>query len=134
MNPRSKVIKDDIDVRGILRVPNVTPSVDIFCGGDRFIHLEEDWRRGLGWWLVDGSVRSRLSVSAAMRLVPHVALEVLIEVQELVWRLEANAEDPLMSQPLHGAVDGLRNELAAACAEHRDDPENSVSRFAMVAR
>lgn len=61
-----------------------------------------------------------------MRLAPHVSLEVLIEVQELVWRLEANAEYQLMSQPLHGAVDGLRNELAAACVEHRYDPEESV--------
>lgn len=103
----------------------MVPSVDFFCGYDRFI-LEEDWRRGLGWWLLDGSVRSRLSVSAAMRLVPHVSLEMLIEVQELVWRVEANAEYQLMSQPLHGAVDGLRNELAAACAEHRDGPEESV--------
>jgi hypothetical protein len=109
------------------------PSVDIFCGEDRFIHLEDDWRRGLGWWLVDGNVRSRLSVAAAMRLAPHMALEVLIEVQELVWKLEANAESQLTSQPLHGAVDGLRNELAAARAEHRNDPETSVRRFPMVA-
>jgi hypothetical protein len=109
------------------------PSVDFFCGDDRFIHLEEDWRRGLGWWLVDGSVRSRLSVSAATRLVPHLALEVLIEVQELVWRLETNAEYQSPSERLHGAVDGLRNELAAARAEHRNDPETSVRRFPMVA-
>jgi hypothetical protein len=101
------------------------PSVDVFCGDDRFIHLEEDWRRGLGW--------SRLSVSAAMRLVPHLALEVLIEVQELVWRLETNAEYQSPSERLHGAVDGLRNELAAAPAEHRNDPETSVRRFPMVA-
>jgi hypothetical protein len=109
------------------------PSVDIFCGDDRFIHLEDDWRRGRGWWLVDGDVRSRLSVAAAMRLAPHMALEVLIEVQELVWKLEANAESQLTSQPLHGAVDGLRNELAAARAEHRNDPETCVRRFPMVA-
>jgi hypothetical protein len=109
------------------------PSVDIFCGGERFIHLEDDWRRGLGWWLVDGNLRSRLSVSAAIRLVPHLALEVLLEVEELVWRLESNAEYQLTSQPLHGAVDRLRNELAAARSEHRNDPETSVRRFPMVA-
>jgi hypothetical protein len=74
-----------------------------------------------------------LSVAAAMRLAPHMALEVLIEVQELVWKLEANAESQLTSQPLHGAVDGLRNELAAARAEHRNDPETCVRRFPMVA-
>jgi len=109
------------------------PSVDLFCSDERFIHLENDWRCGLGWWLVDGDERSRLNVSAAMRLVPHVALEVLIEVQELVWRLEANAEYQLTSQPFHGAVDGLRNELAAARTEHRNDPETCVRRFPMVA-
>jgi hypothetical protein len=107
--------------------------MDIFCGDERFIHLEDDWRRGPGWWLVDGTVRSRLSVSAAMRLVPHMALEVLIEVQELVWRLENNAGYELTSQRFHGAVDELRNELAAARAEHRNDPETSVRRFPMVA-
>jgi hypothetical protein len=109
------------------------PSVDIFYGDDRFITLEDDWRRGLGWWLVDGNVRSRLSVSAATRLVPHMALEVLIEVQELLWRLESSTEYQLTSQPLHGAVDGLRNELAAARTEHLNDPETSIRRFPMVA-
>jgi hypothetical protein len=39
----------------------------------------------------------------------------------------------LTSQPFRGAVDGLRNELAAARAEHRNDPETSVRRFPMVA-
>lgn len=110
------------------------PSVDIFCGDDRSIHVESDCRRGLGWWLVDGDVRSRLSVSAAMSLVPHLALEVLIEVQELAWRLETTPEYQLTSQPLHGAVDALRNEVTAARAEHRGDPEVSAGLFAIVAR
>jgi hypothetical protein len=109
------------------------PSMEIFCGDGRSIHLEDDWRRGLGWWLADGDVQSPLSVSAAMRLVPHLAIEVLIEVQELVWRLESSAEYQMKSELLHGAVDGLSHELAAARAEHRDDPETSVRRYPMVA-
>jgi hypothetical protein len=118
-----------------MAVSHVVPSVDIFCGDERFIHLEEDCRRGLGWWVVDGDMRSRLSVSAAMRLARHgLGHEVLLEAQELVWRLEAEAEYQLAAQPLHAAVDGLRDELAAARAEHRDDPEASVPRFAMGAR
>jgi hypothetical protein len=110
------------------------PSPQLFCSDERFIHLEDDWRRGLGWWLADGTVRSRISVSAAMRLVPHgLGLEVLVEVQELVRRLENSAEYQAPSQPLHMAVDGLRNDLAAAHAEHRDDPDTCVRRFPMVA-
>jgi hypothetical protein len=33
----------------------VAPSLDLFCSNRSFLHLEEDWRRGLGWWLIDAA-------------------------------------------------------------------------------
>lgn len=110
------------------------PSADLFCGDDGFLHLEDDWRRGVGWWLVNDEGRSRLTVSDAMRLVHHgLGIEILVEAQELVWRLEASAEHEGPAHPLHAAIAGLQDELAAACAEHRSDPETSLRRLPMVA-
>lgn len=110
------------------------PSADLFCGDDSFIHLEDDWRRGLGWWLVNVDRRSRLSVSDAMRLVHHgLRLEVVLETQELVRHLETTAGHHLPAQARCDAIDALRNELAAASAEHQNDPETSLRLFPMVA-
>jgi hypothetical protein len=46
-------------------------SADMFCADGRFVHLVQDWRDGLGWWLGDGKRRSRVRVSGAIQAVPR---------------------------------------------------------------
>ena len=65
-------------------------ALDIFRADESFLHLEENWHRGLGWWLVDGASRRRLSVLEAIHLSPsRVAHEVFLEAENLLWRLRS---------------------------------------------
>jgi hypothetical protein len=98
-------------------------ALDIFRGDGSFLHLEEDWRRGLGWWLVDDESRRRVSVLEATRLAPSgVAHEVFLEAQHLAWQLEAESVDRDSEPALYGELSELRREVALAGAADRSSP------------
>lgn len=108
----------------------VMPSANLFCSDGRYVHLEQDWRRGLGWWLVDGKQRTRLSVADAIRVVPHfLAHEVLLEAELLVPReVHGGNGTPSRTELRRAALD-LNKEVASARAAYHDDPQ-VVGRFA----
>jgi len=99
------------------------PAVDIFRADGTYLHLEEDWRRGLGWWLVDPERRWRVSVLEAMRLAPSaVAHEVFLEAQLLTWELEAVDIRQPSEAGLQSALDRLRREVNIADASEGANP------------
>lgn len=91
------------------------PALDLFRPDGSFLHLQEDWRRGLGWWLVDRDQRRHISVLEAIRLAPKgVAHEVFLELQYLVWQLESEEVGQDSGASLHDALSRLRREVILA--------------------
>ena len=99
------------------------PALDFFRADGSFLHLEEDWRRGLGWWLVDAEGKRRVGVLEAVRLAPsRVAHELFFETQHLLWELEAE-EVGMCSEPgLHAELSRFRQEVTLAGATDHGSP------------
>ncbi|TMC48434.1 MAG: hypothetical protein E6J14_11830 [Chloroflexi bacterium] len=103
---------------------HVMGSVDVVCANGSSLHLEQDWRVGLGWWLIDGKWRWRLSVSDAIRAAPRgLGHEVLLEAQRLapMLRLYGSLGDS-PGPALQRALEDLQNQVVMARALYRDDP------------
>jgi hypothetical protein len=111
---------------------HVMGSADLFCRDGSYVTLEQDWRRGLGWWLVRGNERQRISVSEAIRSVPaEVAHEVLVEAALLVPVLELDRSLWQPPEPgLADAVHRLRDEVLTARAAYRAEPRVVAPRVA----
>jgi hypothetical protein len=94
----------------------VIGSADIFCADRAYLHLEQDWRRGLGWWLVDGAQRRHLTVAEAMRTAPEaLAEEVLREAQFLIPSLQLDRVlRKVKRSGFQAALEGLRADVAVA--------------------
>jgi hypothetical protein len=93
----------------------VVPALDLFCANESFLHLEEDWRRGLGWWLIDADGRKHVSIKDAIRLAPEgVAHEVILEAESLLWRLEAEDIERQVGPNRRNAIARFRREVAVA--------------------
>lgn len=104
--------------------PRRIPSADLYLADGSHLELQCDWHRGLGWWRVDDSGRTRLAVGQAFERAPRVLRhEVLIEAQDLAsvamqeWLREGGG-DP----ERHGAVEALIGEIHGAMVALRDDP------------
>ena len=94
---------------------HVLPALDLFCRNDSFLHLEEDWRRGLGWWLIDAEGRRRVTIPDAIRLAPHaVDRELLLEAEQLVWKLEAEDASGESVPQRRAAISKFRREVDLA--------------------
>jgi hypothetical protein len=100
----------------------VVPALDLFCANESFLHLEEDWRRGLGWWVIAADGRKHISIKDAMQLAPEsVAHEVILEAESLLWRLEAEDIEREVGPLRRNAIARFRREVALA-AESATNP------------
>lgn len=107
MVPRLPEKSDAIARNGVL------PSADIFCADGRYLRLEENWRRGLGWWVVDSPRhRTHMPLARAISMVPRgIAHEVFVEAERLVWMLELERAAPSYGAGFRGALQQLRTEV-----------------------
>jgi hypothetical protein len=104
----------------------VIPALDLFCANESFLHLEEDWRRGLGWWLIDADGPKHISIKDAMHLAPQgVAHEVILEAESLLWRLESEDIDRQVGPLRRNAIARFRREVALA-AESPTSPMRAM--------
>ena len=104
----------------------VVPRLDLFCTNESFLHLEEDWRRGLGWWVIDAAGRRHITIAEASRLAPDtVAHEVLLEAESLLWRLEAEDLRRTFEPLRRNAIDRFRGEVASV-VERRPSPMSAM--------
>ena len=102
----------------------VMAGADVFCSGGAYLHLEQDWRRGLGWWLVRGNDRHRVTVRDAIGAAPPaLGHEVLLEAQRLGPTLELDRRLMESSGPeVRRAVDDLTRDVALAREAYGNDP------------
>jgi hypothetical protein len=110
----------------------VMGSVDLFREDGSYLSLEQDWRRGLGWWLVEGHDRRHLSVGEAVRAAPaEVAHEVLFEAALLVPVLElSRGLWDAGGAEMHRAVEALRGEVTGALSAYSEDRRVVAPRIA----
>lgn len=89
---------------------------DLYLADGACLHLEDDWRTGLGWWRADGPGRQRLTVAQALELAPAgVGHEVLLEAQHLAYTaLRECLGEGSQIPARHQAIAALNREIHAA--------------------
>ena len=101
----------------------IVASADLFLAGGAFLHLEQASPAKLGWWLVEGRSRRRLTVAEAfLAAPPRLRHEVILEAERLVDVATRHRDRPdLDTPPWRLAVADLHDSIRVARVALRGD-------------
>ena len=101
----------------------IVVCADLFLAGGTYLHLEQASPAELGWWLVEGRSRRRLTVAEAfLAAPPPLRHEVILEAERLVDVASRHLNRPDLDTPAWRlAVADLHDSIRVASVALRGE-------------